>query len=291
MISVPVLAVHPRATVCGVVDTPVPEVLMVDGELVASLLMETLPVTAPAVVGANCTERVADWLGVNISPTVTPLVLKPAPVTPRFEMVTLAFPLLVRATLSELLLPSLTLPKFRLEVLRLSTLVAAMPVPLSEIASGELGALLMSEIEPVTAPLAVGAKIALKVAFLPARMVSGAVIPEMLNPVPVTLTEEMVKLAEPPFDRVIVWELLVPVETLPKAALDGVTDICGCAPVPVMEMVVGELGALLAMVMVPFALPPLVGANCAENEVAWPEASVTGVVSPLMLKPGPEAVA
>jgi len=58
-----------------------------------------------------------------------------------------------------------------------------------------------------------------------------------------------------------------------------------------MEMVVGELGALLTMVMVPFALPPLVGANCAENEVAWPEASVSGVVSPLMLKPGPEAVA
>jgi hypothetical protein len=96
------------------------------------------------------------------------------------------------------------LPKLRLEVLRLSTLVAAMPVPLSEIASGELGALLTREIEPETAPAVVGAKIALKVAFLPARMVSGALMPEILNPVPVTLTEEMVKLADPLFDKVMV---------------------------------------------------------------------------------------
>ena len=58
-----------------------------------------------------------------------------------------------------------------------------------------------------------------------------------------------------------------------------------------MEMVVGEVGALLVIVMAPFALPPLVGANCAVNEVPWPDASVTGVVSPLMLKPAPEATA
>jgi hypothetical protein len=61
--------------------------------------------------------------------------------------------------------------------------------------------------------------------------------------------------------------LLVPVETLPKAALAGVAEICGCVPVPVMEIVVGELGALLTMETVPVALPPLVGANCAVNEV------------------------
>src|SRR3984885_15590198 len=207
-ISVPVLAVQPRATVCGVVDTPVPEVLMVDGELVASLLIKTLPVTAPVVVGANCTVRVADWFGVNISPAVTPLVLKPAPVTVTPEMVTFALPLLVRATLSELLLPLLTLPKLRLEVLNPSTLVEPTPVPLSEMDNGEPGALLSSEIEPEAAPLVVGAKTALKMMFFPARMVTGALIPEMLKPAPVTLTDEMVRVAEPAFVTVMVWELL-----------------------------------------------------------------------------------
>ena len=186
------------------VDTPVPEALIVAGEFVASLVMDTPPVTAPAVVGANCTVTVADWLGVRISPEVTPLALNPAPVTVTVEMVTLALPLLVSATLSELLLPSLTLPKLKLEVLKPNTLVEAMPVPLSAIDRGELGALLTSEIEPVTAPAAVGAKIALKVVFVPATMVSGALMPEILNPVPVTLTEEMVKLAEPPLDTVMV---------------------------------------------------------------------------------------
>jgi len=140
-------------------------------------------------------------------------------------MVTLALPLLVSATVSELLLPVFTLPKLRLVVLNPSTFVEAMPVPLSGIESGELAELLTKLIEPDTAPAVVGAKTALNVVFFPARIVSGALIPEMLNPAPVTLTDEIMRLADPPFDTVIVCELLVPVETLPNAALDGVAAI------------------------------------------------------------------
>jgi hypothetical protein len=139
--------------------------------------------------------------------------------------VTLALPLLVSATLSELLLPTFTLPKLKLVVLNPRTFVEATPVPLSGMDSGELGALLISVIEPETAPAVVGAKTALNVAFRPAAIVSGALMPETLNPAPVTLTDEIVKLADPPFETVIVCELLVPVETLPKTALDGVAEI------------------------------------------------------------------
>jgi hypothetical protein len=46
--------------VCGVVETPVPETVIVAGEFVASLEIETLPDTAPAVEGANCTVTVID---------------------------------------------------------------------------------------------------------------------------------------------------------------------------------------------------------------------------------------
>jgi len=47
------LAVQARPTVC--VWTPVPDRVMVAGEFVALLAMVTLPVTAPAAVGANST--------------------------------------------------------------------------------------------------------------------------------------------------------------------------------------------------------------------------------------------
>ena len=140
----------------------------------------------------------------SISPALTPLAVNEPFDTPRFEMVTLALPLLVSATLSELLLPTFTLPKLKLVVLSPSTFVEATPVPLNGIDIDGLGELLVSVIEPDTAPAVVGAKTALNVAFLPAPIVIGALMPEILNPAPVTLTDEIVRLADPPFDTVIV---------------------------------------------------------------------------------------
>jgi hypothetical protein len=273
------------------VDIPVPDKPIVAGEFVASLEIVTAPFTAPAAAGANCTVTVTDWFGVSISPEVTPLAVNPAPETLTFDIVTLALPLLVSATLSELLLPSFTLPKLKLVVLNPSTLVEATPVPLRGMDNGELGELLTRVIEPETAPAVVGAKTALNVAFLPARIVSGALMPEILKPVPVTLTDEIVRLAEPPLVTVIVCELLVPVETLPKAALDGLVAICGCVPVPVRAMASGEFGALLTIEMLPAAFPEVVGTNCAVKVAACPALIVSGVAIPLMLKPAPEAVA
>lgn len=158
---------------------------------------------------------------------VTPLALKPAPVTPTLEMDTLEFPLFVKATLSALLLPTFTLPKLRLEVLRPSNFVAATPVPLSVMAKGEFGALLVRLTEPVTAPAVLGANTALNVAEPPAAMFNGVVIPVVLKPLPVVVTAVIVTVAVPPLVKLIVWELLVPVTTLPNAALDGVAVSCG----------------------------------------------------------------
>src|SRR3989449_6837764 len=61
---------------------------------------------------------------------LTPLALKPAPVTVTPEMVTLEFPLLVSVTGNPLLPPTFTLPKLRLVGLAPSKNVAATPVPL-----------------------------------------------------------------------------------------------------------------------------------------------------------------
>lgn len=82
--------------------------------------------------------------------------------------------------------------------------------------------MLISEIDPVTLPLLVGANTALNVLLLPALIVIGNVgIPLMLKPAPVAVAWVIDIAAEPPFVRLIVCELLFPMTTVPKLALDG----------------------------------------------------------------------
>lgn len=168
---------------------------------------------------------------------------------------------MVSVVVNELLLPTLTFPKLKLDELSPRMLVAATPVPLREIVVGELGALLTSVIDPVTLPAALGPNTALNVAALPAPMVSGVAIPVVLNPAPDTVKEEIVTVAVPLFVRLMVCELFVPVVTLPNAAVMGVAANCGCVPVPLKGIVSGEFRPLLTIEMLPLALPADVGVN------------------------------
>jgi hypothetical protein len=111
-------------------------------------------------------------------------------------------------------------------VLSESKNVAATPVPLSGIASGEPGALLVSEIDPLTVPAALGVKTALNVKFFPELMVNGVVRPLRLNPAPEIWACEMVTAAVPEFAKLIGCELLLPTVTLPNAALVGLAPSC-----------------------------------------------------------------
>ena len=188
-------------------------------------------------------------------PALTPLELKPAPVALTLEMVTFVFPLFERATLSELMVPSFTFPKLTLVGFAPSSTLVATPVPPRGIVSGEMGALLTSVTDPETPPDDDGVKAALNVALFPAAIVSGALNPETLKPVPVTVACEIVRLALPPFEIMIGCELLLPTTTFPNAALDGAAAICACVPVPLNAIAMGEPGALLANEMLPLALP------------------------------------
>ena len=109
-------------------------------------------------------------------PAATPLALRPVPVAVTLEIVTFEFPLFFSVTLEAPVAPRFTFPKPRR--------VGATPVPLKEIAIGEPGALLVSEIEPVTLPADVGANTTLKDEVLPGAIVSGTVKPVVLKPVP-----------------------------------------------------------------------------------------------------------
>jgi hypothetical protein len=94
-------------------------------------------------------------------------------------------PELVKVTLWELLLPTVTLPKLRLAGLAASSRLT--PVPERETVAGELVALPATEILPVTLPVIVGSKLAVKVVLLPALRIKGREIPAILKPAPTVL--------------------------------------------------------------------------------------------------------
>jgi hypothetical protein len=200
----------------------VPDKETVAGEFVALLDTDTLPLTLPAAVGSNVTFSVAVWLGASVVPGLTPVVLNAAPVGVTFAIVTFEFPLLVNVTLKVLPLAIGTLPKLKLVGLTPSNWVEASPVPVKEIATGELGPLLTRETDPLTLEVEVGENATLKVALPPAAIVAGTERPLMLKPVPETFACEMVTLAVPLFFRLIVCVLVLPMETLPKLTLAGV---------------------------------------------------------------------
>jgi hypothetical protein len=239
-----------------------PDKNTVAGEFFALLAIVTLPFEVPLTVGANVTVSVALWLGVNIKPEPTPLGVNAEPATLALEMVMFVFPLFVNVVVSELLVVKSTTPKGKLVGLASSKAIAALPVPVNGIARGELGASLISETDPLTAPAVVGANTTLKVVFPPAAITLGKERPLMLKPAPVTLACVIVKLDVPSFVSRIVCELLSPVITLPKLALGGFAVSCWCCvPLPVNEIFKGEFAASLAIVSVPVAAPVDVGAN------------------------------
>lgn len=123
------LAVHDNWTEC-VAAWPAPETTIVKGVLVELLVILTLaPVRVPALVGANVTVKVADWPGVRIVPLETPAAVSPAPVTVTPKTLMFEFPLFVSVDVSELLLPTAMVLKFRLVGFAPNSSVGVEPLP------------------------------------------------------------------------------------------------------------------------------------------------------------------
>ena len=109
--------------------TPVPDTFREPGELLALLVTVTVPVTLPAALGENSTFRTADCPAARVAP-LTPLrTLKPLPLTDTWDTVKLEFPVLSSVTPIVLDCPTVSLPKFKLEVDIDSVRVAVAPVP------------------------------------------------------------------------------------------------------------------------------------------------------------------
>ena len=100
-------------------------------------------------------------------------------------------------------------------------LTAAAPDPESEMARGELVALLVTVTLPERLPVVVGANVTLKEVDCPAARVTGSAKPVALNPAPLMLICETDTLELPVFARVTLCVPLAPEVMLPKLSEAG----------------------------------------------------------------------
>jgi hypothetical protein len=99
-------------------------------------------------------------------------------------------------------------------------------VPESVTVVGECGSLLLMDILPVQPPGPFGEKDARIDALCPAGTVTGAVSPEIENPVPEADREEIVTSAVPLLFSVTVCDVELPTRMLPRLKAAGVAASC-----------------------------------------------------------------
>jgi hypothetical protein len=145
---------------------------------------------------------------------------------------------------------------------------------------------------PLTAPLAFGEKSAVNEVLWPAVSVTGNVSPLKLNPLPLAVAAEIVRLVPPEFVSVPLKDFDVPTCMFPKLRLEGFETSCPAA-IPIPESATESVGlfALELMVSVPLAAPVADGVKIALKLVLCPPLSVTGRLGPVKLNPLPLAVA
>src|SRR5208282_2228810 len=173
--------------------TPVPEsgMLRLGFEPVEVMLM--VPLAAPLAVGEKSTVNVALWPAVKVKGKDSPLKLNPLPLAAAAETVRLDPPVLVRVSLNDFEVLTWTLPKARLVGFAVSV-PCVTPVP-------ESGMLRLGFVPvdvmltlPLAAPLAVGEKSTVKDVLWPAVNVKGKDKPLRLNPAPLAVAAEIVRL-------------------------------------------------------------------------------------------------
>lgn len=120
-----------------------------------------------------------------------------------------------------------------------------------------------------------------------------AVMPLTVYGAPGPDTPVIVTVEPPVLVTVTLDEVDCPAATSPKVTLVGLELNIGVAvvPKPPSEIVKDGFDALLAIWILPAALPPIVGANATVKEILPPAFTVAGPFKPLRLNPAPEAVA
>jgi hypothetical protein len=123
---------------------------------VAFVVIVIVPDAAPVVVGANLAVTDAVPPAAIICPTVIPVVLKPEPLVPTVFTVIAVFPELVSVIACVLLVANWTLLKLKLPGLAVKVLPLATALPVIVRVCGELGALSVKTMLPLSPVVDVG---------------------------------------------------------------------------------------------------------------------------------------
>jgi hypothetical protein len=164
--------------ICACVVVPEPLRLIVSGEPGALLVIETLPLEDPATVGAYVTVNEVVWPGFRLAGAAHSVRVNPVPVMLWAVIETGAVPLFDRVTGTEPLAPTTTPPKGMLEGVAVSA--PLVPVPLSGMFNVVFVADEVISMFPGSAPVVVGANVAVNDAVAPAAICWVAVNPLVL---------------------------------------------------------------------------------------------------------------
>jgi len=222
---------------------------------------------------------------------VSPVSLKPAPVTLTCEIVTSGPPVFFSTSLCDSEFPTCSLVKLILGGVALRP-PGETAVPESGMVRVGLGAFDVTVALPVGEPADCGAKVIVNVVLWPAAKVRGNELLFTVNPAPVAEAWEMATLLPPVLVKVADCCWLPPTWMLPNETLVGcaISDPgANAAPDRGRFKVVFE--ASLENATFPLAVPADCGANTTFTVALWPEERVSGSVKPVMLKPDPVAVA
>ena len=187
------------------------------GELGVLLVRTTLPDKLPAALGANNTLNVALCPDASVAGVPRPLTLNPAPLAVICAIVTHTVLVFLTVKVCDFIWPSTVLPKLKLAGVTLRP--ACAPLPLKAIVMGDPLALLTIAIEPLTLPVAVGAKFTPSVTVSEGLRAAGAVSPLTENPVPLGVILETCTAAFPVLVIATCWVEVAPMVTLPKLRL------------------------------------------------------------------------
>jgi hypothetical protein len=149
----------------------------------------------------------------------------------------------------------------------------------------------VTDTPPLTLPVDKGVSVTLNEALCPGAKVSGALIPDMLNPVPLTVAAEIVAFTPPVFFTVSVCVWFCPTTTLVNARLAGVAvSVAGVTAVPLKAVVKLGSEAFEVMDTLPLKLPADGGVSVTLNDALCPGVKVNGVAMPDKLNPVPLTV-
>src|SRR5271156_4246573 len=177
----------------------------------------------------------------NCTGELQPVKLKPVPFTLTLETVTSVFPVFVKVTFCETVLPAVTVPKLKLEG---PTEIASFALATSPVTGSSVEAAAVfvnTETDPANVPATFGVNCTVSVLLVPGFSSVEPENPLILKPAPLAMTPVTVKAASPVFESFKVCEACTPTIAEEKLTLEGVTSSRGASVKAGVLPIIGDV--------------------------------------------------